>query len=533
VETLEGRRLLATASEVSLQGLITGFAYGMASASDGSLWFAETGVNKVGRFNPATGSVQEFTVPQAITGLQQLFRGPDGNVWFLANYTRVIGELTPTGLALTKFELGSSGVIPNTVTTGPDGNVWVTDSVNVAIDRILPNGTIQTFPVPPVTTAGGTSVAIIPEDIAAGPDGNVWFDSGGSGYVGRITPGGQITEFAIGSTSAVTGITPAADGNVWFASYGGSFVGRITMAGAVSLFTVNGGLGHPTGIGPGPGGTVAFGDGPAVGLVSPNGSVSETVFTNLTGGYVSTTALDTSGRLWFNEQAPGSGPSRVLGQFVTPPPPSQTIQIVSVPGVSQSGVLNGGAVAVFAYGAGTAPASAFTGVIGYGDGSSAIVPVFLNTQTHAYVIGSAAHVYAKPGTYTVSVAALSQSLGLSPAYTTFQVTVTGPARAAVSAALRVDALPGAAAAVTGLGGAIASFTEGTGSAPAGAFTAVIDYGDGTSTLAPVVQDPATGRYFIVSARHVYARRGTYTVAVGALSNPLGLAPSATAFTVTV
>jgi virginiamycin B lyase len=527
MEALESRRLFASATEVSLQGLVSGFPYGLTSAADGSLWFGEvaTTTTVVGRFDPVAHTVQEVAVPQAGEGIQQLFRGPDGNIWFLTINSRLVGEVTLAG-AVTKYNLAASNIYPSSITTGPDGNIWVADPLADAIDRILSDGTVQTFPVPPVSTGGGGTMTITPDRVTAGADGNVWFDSGSSGYIGQVTPGGVFNEFAIGNTSPVTAITLGPDGNVWFSSFNGSFVGQVTPAGAVSLYTVNNGQGHPITLGPGPGGTVAFGDGPGVGLVSADGTINETVLSNLTGGNVSTLALDGSGNLWFNEQAIPSGPARVLGEFH--PSDANAIHIVSVPGVSQNGVLQGGAVAVFASGAGTNPASAYGAAIFYGDGSSTYAPVVLNTATHAYVVVSSAHTYSQSGTYVVTVVAWSPSLGLAPAMTSFAVTANVP----TPPAIQITLSPNAATAVIH-GGLVATFTTATFSAPPSAFTAAIDYGDGALALATVVQNPMTHIYSIVVPRHIYASPGTYKVTVGVLSVPLDLPVTRTTFLVTV
>src|SRR5258708_6611761 len=72
------------------------FAYGIAGGRDGTLWFAESNGNKMGRIPPA-GAITEFPIPTAGSTPQGIAAGPDGNLWFVESAVSKIGRITTAG----------------------------------------------------------------------------------------------------------------------------------------------------------------------------------------------------------------------------------------------------------------------------------------------------------------------------------------------------------------------------------------------------------------------------------------------------
>jgi streptogramin lyase len=248
----------------------------MTSGPDGNLWY--TAADRIGRVNPTTGHVDEFTA-----------------------------GITPGSLPLNN----SSGI-----TTGPDGNLYFTEPAAHRIARISPSGTISELPA----VASG-----FPQGIARGSDGNLWFTESGSGptqmRVARITTSGQITEFPPAGlgTAALGFITPGSDGNLWFTEPMNNKVGRITTAGTISEFSS--GLAPnfegPEGMALGGDGNIWFTEGDngrSVGRITTGGTITE--FPNglpadTAPGDGMTTGAD--GNLWFTVCAPCESATGVDG----------------------------------------------------------------------------------------------------------------------------------------------------------------------------------------------------------------------------
>src|SRR5436305_9847422 len=119
-----------TITEVATGGVTPGFTAngnpdGIATGPDGALWFTEfhqgSGSGGIGRFDPATGTVQEFSTPTALSAPLQIVQGPDGNMWFAESAATKIARITtPPAAATTAASAVSASSA--TVTGTADGH---------------------------------------------------------------------------------------------------------------------------------------------------------------------------------------------------------------------------------------------------------------------------------------------------------------------------------------------------------------------------------------------------------------------------
>lgn len=189
---------------------------GIAVGPDGALWFAEPGASRVGRITTA-GSITEFPVSAAA---HEIVPGPDGALWLRA--TTAILRLTTTGVE-TVFPLPWQ--IGGGIAVGPDSRLWFTSYDAAAggpgMVRMALDGTYDVFPLLSGSIAGG--------GIAAGPDGNLWFGDG-TARLGRMTVHGLQTDVRLATASVSGSVTTGPDGNVWFTE--GDYVGKVDLASA-------------------------------------------------------------------------------------------------------------------------------------------------------------------------------------------------------------------------------------------------------------------------------------------------------------
>src|SRR5262249_47050080 len=138
-------------------------------------------------------------------------------------------------------------------------------------------------------------------------------------------------------------------------------------------------------------------------------------------------------------------------------------------------------------------AETFTASVNWGDGSAAQAVTPSVTQGSAGVLtaGSVAgsHTYAAPGAYTVSVAVADDDGGTAPR--PFPVTVSAHP-AVIPSARNLSGTEGQSLAYT------ATFTD---VAPGDTHTAVIAWGDGTTSAGVVTESGGSGT---VTASHTYA-----------------------------
>jgi virginiamycin B lyase len=179
---------------------------GIVAGADGSLWFADTAEDAIGR-SDLSGQVTEFPLEQgsAPTGIAV---APDGSIWFAATGRDRLGRIDGGG-SITTVPL-PAGARPSALAVA-DGAFWVTENGRNSIARVAPDGVVSEFLLPHPESK--------PKAIVRGADGNLWFSEEGASRIGRITPAGEITEFEVPGNAGGTGALAAApDGTIFFAT---------------------------------------------------------------------------------------------------------------------------------------------------------------------------------------------------------------------------------------------------------------------------------------------------------------------------
>ena len=192
------------------------FPASIAVGPDGALRFTESAVDQVGRLDPATGVITEFSGLPA----GQIISGPLNSVWFTNPTDNEIGRIDVSTGQVTQYPIPTSDSQPDGITEMPDGSIWFTENAASQLGHLDPNtGSIFEYPVSAPESQPGS--------IIAGPDGAIWFAS--SVYdanIGRFDPStSQITYSPQAVTSplvvgygAITQISFAVgpDGGIWF-----------------------------------------------------------------------------------------------------------------------------------------------------------------------------------------------------------------------------------------------------------------------------------------------------------------------------
>lgn len=171
------------------------------------------------------------------------------------------------------------------------------------------------------------------------------------------------------------------------------------------------------------------------------------------------------------------------------------------PIVLTEGIDDGVVVASFSYGDPSTTADSFAASIDWGDGTSSDGTISGANGTFTV---SGAHAYGEAGAYTITVT-ITDLTGATAA-----ATVSG-----VALVLEGDLNIVPARIATGenipFNGTVATFTDPGSTAPASAYGAVINWGDGTQDPGVIFNGPAGS--FIVTGAHTYAEDGNFTVSV--------------------
>ena len=193
------------------------------AARDSSIWWTGQLANKLGRLDPKTGAIREYTLKSPLTGPHGLAEDKSGNIWFTGNSAALIGKLDPSTELVTEYPLpDSSAKDPHTLNFDQSGMLWFTVQQANTIGRLDPaTGAIKlvTSPTPksrpyglkinaqgvPVVVEFGTNkIATIdpqtmaikeyalpnpaarPRRLAIDPDDMVWYADFSRGYLGRL-----------------------------------------------------------------------------------------------------------------------------------------------------------------------------------------------------------------------------------------------------------------------------------------------------------------------------------------------------------
>jgi virginiamycin B lyase len=202
------------------------------ATKDGAIWWSGQLSNKLGRIDPKTGAIREYTLKSAHSGPHGLVEDKDGNIWFTGNVGGFIGKLDPkTGISTEYAMPDPAAKDPHTLIFDHDGMLWFTVQQANMVGRLDPkSGEVKlvTSPTPksrPYGMAvnsknvvhfvefGANKVATIdknmaikeytlpdpgarPRRIAISPDDMIWYSDFSRGFLGRLDPvTGKVTEW--------------------------------------------------------------------------------------------------------------------------------------------------------------------------------------------------------------------------------------------------------------------------------------------------------------------------------------------------
>jgi virginiamycin B lyase len=256
---------------------------GITVAPDGSLWFAQTHNNKIGRIT-TDGVITQFSLPAAsCTGLPfdlgceptGIAADKNGDIWFTEADANRIGRFHPATTTFTEYPLPQGSISPGGIALGSDKRIWFTFEQAVgsrggigAIDPADAGSAAD----PKITEydmlASDSPMTSEPSAITAGESGVLWFAGGET--IGKITTAGVITEYSTivdGETTPdrggeFKGITAGPSGSVFFTEYndgdGANRVWARTSDGAFHAKLIGNNNNELTGITLGPDGNIWF-----------------------------------------------------------------------------------------------------------------------------------------------------------------------------------------------------------------------------------------------------------------------------------
>jgi virginiamycin B lyase len=191
-------------------------------APDGSIWWAGMWANLVGRINPKTGEVLEYTLPE---GAKPHSVTPDqeGNIWYTGNSNGTIGKLDPRTGRITEYKMPDPAARdPHTAVFDKKGTLWFTLQQSNMVGRLIPaTGEIKlaTMPAPKSRPYG----------INLSSEGVPWVACNGRNCLVKIDPETMaIREYPLPNTNTtVRRLDFASDGMIWYVNSSQGRLGRL------------------------------------------------------------------------------------------------------------------------------------------------------------------------------------------------------------------------------------------------------------------------------------------------------------------
>ncbi len=159
----------------------------------------------------------EWVAPTLGQRARDPVEAPDGKIWWVGQMGNVIGRIDPATGEMKEWSLPPKA-LPHSVNVDAQGGVWYTGNGNGTIGKLDPaTGEIREFPMP-------DSAARDPHTAEFDDNGILWFTMQQSNRLGRLDPAtGEIKIVEMPSPrSRPYGIKVAADGSLWVACNGGA-----------------------------------------------------------------------------------------------------------------------------------------------------------------------------------------------------------------------------------------------------------------------------------------------------------------------
>ena len=199
--------------------------FSAAPAKDGTVWIPNFGAaNKISRLNPRTGEFQDYPVPNAGTAaVHSAVAAADGSVWIAEQGSNKLGRWDPQTQKITEYqdaylpgkEGREDGGSRHTVRIDSQGMVWAS---GWPLTRFDPEtGKFHDFPEAEHTYSLDFDKA-----------GNVWFTNPGTGQIGKVDPKTlKVTEWTPPTPNTYERrIEVDSDGTAWFGEYQAGKIGH-------------------------------------------------------------------------------------------------------------------------------------------------------------------------------------------------------------------------------------------------------------------------------------------------------------------
>jgi virginiamycin B lyase len=196
------------------------------ATKDGAIWWTGQLSNKLGRLDPKTGAIKEYSLRTPHTGPHGLTEDRSGNIWFTGNNAGLIGKLDPNTGLVTEYNLPDPAAKdPHTLIFDREGILWFTVQQANRIGRLDPkSGEIKLVTSPTPRSR--------PYGMALNSKNVVFFVEFGANKVSSIdSKTMEIKEYPLPDPGArPRRIAISSDDMIWYTDFARGYLGRLDVA---------------------------------------------------------------------------------------------------------------------------------------------------------------------------------------------------------------------------------------------------------------------------------------------------------------
>jgi virginiamycin B lyase len=195
------------------------------AAKDGSIWWTGQLANKLGRIDPKTNTIREYTLKSPHSGPHGLAEDKDGNIWFTGNAIAAIGKLDPKTGITTEYKLpDAKAKDPHTINIDQKGIVWFTVQQGNFVGKVDPKTGEVKLVTPPTERSR-------PYGLVINSKGEPWYVPFGTNKIAKIDPDTMaVTEFPLPNAAArPRRLWFENDDTIWYTDFPRGMLGRFDV----------------------------------------------------------------------------------------------------------------------------------------------------------------------------------------------------------------------------------------------------------------------------------------------------------------
>ena len=189
---------------------------GLLVGKGGVIYITALMAGKIVRFDPASGAIEEITIPTETAWPTGLDQAADDSLWFSETKGDKIGRLGSDG-TVTEIRIPTEGAHPTGLALDSRGNVWIAERDGSKIGCLKPEGTFIEYQIPTPRAK--------PSGLLVDSQDRVWFAEREGNKIGMIQ-GGKVSEYPLPSPrSGPFFLAEDPNGLVWFSEVYGNRLG--------------------------------------------------------------------------------------------------------------------------------------------------------------------------------------------------------------------------------------------------------------------------------------------------------------------